>query len=210
MLLGIGLAGAGCFADASQFTNGKRGDASDWTVIDDGSADEPEATAGYDGAASDRRDDAKVGDDASSDATSRDAPADGPRDATGDVRDAVGDGAPDGSSPTCRPPTNGGCPGGTILCMECQNSAGDYITAWLDTNNCITNTDGVLSWQVNGHYGSTCTEQFQHLYSGGQYTNTVLNASCRRIDGSMNQSTLNISDGIVYRNGALHCKNGGA
>ncbi|KAH8900465.1 hypothetical protein GQ53DRAFT_740553 [Thozetella sp. PMI_491] len=75
------------------------------------------------------------------------------------------------------------------LNCQCYNRGGTLVSTTLNLNRCITNTFGVLQWQQDGNFGSSCQPVLstplagpEIIYKCGDGTG-VLNVSAFNLDG---------------------------
>jgi hypothetical protein len=92
---------------------------------------------------------------------------------------------------------NGIALGGSTLSASCYNIAGQAQSTSLDLNTCVTNGNGVVSFQVNGGYGASCT--------GCALSGTVMSCQCYDVAGQAKPTSIDLNQGISNCNGVLTC-----
>ncbi|KAK1248931.1 hypothetical protein MKX08_007151 [Trichoderma sp. CBMAI-0020] len=88
------------------------------------------------------------------------------------------------------------------IAADCKNNAGQTnLNTKININSCFSNSNGVLVAQLNGSFGSSCTNVI--------LTGTVLSASCRNTGGASVNTSIDTNNVIGNANGALYCFNQG-
>ena len=84
------------------------------------------------------------------------------------------------------------------LFARCKNFSGNYQDSSLNLNLCITNNDGVLRWQYNGQWQSTCS----NIQAAGW---KILTANCYDKFGRGHNTQIDLDTGISNYNGMVRC-----
>lgn len=85
---------------------------------------------------------------------------------------------------------------GSTLAGSCQKMDGSWINAAFNLDYNVTNNDGTLRWaSSNGNFSQSC--------SNIGLSGSTLTASCRRMNGSWVNTSINLNDRIDNTNGGL-------
>ncbi|PTB43806.1 hypothetical protein M441DRAFT_132031 [Trichoderma asperellum CBS 433.97] len=89
------------------------------------------------------------------------------------------------------------------IAADCTNNAQQTnLNTKINIDSCFSNSNGSLVAQLNGSFGSSCTNVI--------LTGTVLSASCRNTAGASINTSIDTNNVIGNANGALYCFNQGA
>ncbi|KAL6890463.1 hypothetical protein GGI43DRAFT_415954 [Trichoderma evansii] len=89
------------------------------------------------------------------------------------------------------------------IAADCQNNAGQTnLNTKINIDSCFSNSNGSLVAQLNGLFGSSCSNVI--------LTGTVLSASCINESGASVSTSIDTNNVIGNANGALYCFNQGA
>jgi hypothetical protein len=86
---------------------------------------------------------------------------------------------------------------GSVLSAHCYSIAGQLQASSLDLNTCITNSDGIAAFQVNGGYYGSC-----HACS---LQGTVMSCQCTDYFGQSRPTSIDVNDHVSNCNGSLTC-----
>lgn len=88
---------------------------------------------------------------------------------------------------------------GSLLKATCINSMGEYKETEISLDECIANFNGKMLWTDNpiGFYSESCSDCTLTL--------TILKCKCKKIDDSLNETQVDITEGIFNNNGTLKC-----
>jgi len=84
----------------------------------------------------------------------------------------------------------------STLTSSCRKVDGTSVDTTINLNNHIGNTDGVLSWIENGNFTLSCKSI--SLNNGN-----TLGSSCRKVDQSSNDTSINLDEHIANIDGVL-------
>ncbi|KAF8172385.1 hypothetical protein K438DRAFT_1851581 [Mycena galopus ATCC 62051] len=94
---------------------------------------------------------------------------------------------------------------GTTLTATCTTISGSMITSTLDLNNCFTNTQGILGYQVNGSFAGSCSN-ITHNSGNDLHGDTgYLSAICSAANGDKFDTAIATSNYVGNENGVLQC-----
>lgn len=85
----------------------------------------------------------------------------------------------------------------STLVAECKRVDGWWTSNELELNDYVTNNDGALRRRDDGDFAGSC-DRIQVVQDG------VLNARCRKIDGTWRRSSLDLNEFIANYDGELH------
>ena len=86
---------------------------------------------------------------------------------------------------------------GSVLNCQCRTISGDWQYSSIDLNDCIANMNGVLTWGPGGDFIQSTKPP--HLEG-----DALLCGNCRKIDGTYQQSRINLDERISNNDGKLH------
>ncbi|KAK7056136.1 Cyanovirin-N [Favolaschia claudopus] len=94
---------------------------------------------------------------------------------------------------------------GTTLQATCSAINGTQITSTLNLNNCFTNTQGILGFQVNGNFAGSCTKIAHNAGNNRHGDEAWLSALCSAGNGKQFDTAIATNTYIGNSNGVLAC-----